>query len=434
MKPRPPAHPRRSQNGLALLALLAVIGAIGLFFFVNGLSANQLRAGRDSVDLAALGQAKSALIAYATSVALTPTGARRPGDLPCPDTNNDGDKELSCGNAAGSTGQALRLGRLPWRSLGLPDLRDSAGERLWYAVSNSFKENTRRNPLNSDTTGTITVRDASGNVVFDGSLTTGVVAVIVAPGMPLAGQDRSVAGVNNASNYLEAAAGENNATFVDSGSDGFVMGPVRDAGQNIILNDRIVVITRDEIMAAIERRVAAEALNCLSEYAAANQGRYPWAAALNIAAPPDYLDTDGARFGRIPDTPFTRTVATSAAMTDDWTGTCSIASISGWWLNNNWKEMVFVAIADTSKPVGPLVPAPACSPATCLTVNPPSAAASVRVAVLVAGSQLGAQLRATNAQKGSVSNYLDQIENTNGDDVFSVLMRSATFNDSLAYR
>lgn len=432
MTPRLSVPKCRSQNGLALLALLAVIGAIGLFFFVNGLSANQLRAERDSIDSAALGQAKSALIAYATSVALAPSGARRPGDLPCPDANDDGDKEPGCGNASGSTGQASRLGRLPWRTLGLPDLRDSSGERLWYAVSNSFKENTRRNPLNSETLGTITVRDTSGAIVFDASGTSGAVAIIIAPGATLPGQDRSVAGINTASNYLDTALGENNAAFIDGNSDGFIMGPVRDAGQNIILNDRIVVITRDEIMAAIERRVAAEALNCLSEYANANQGHYPWAAALNAAAPPDYADTDGARFGRIPDTPFTATTTTSSAMADDWTGTCNIASTSGWWSLNNWKEMVFLAIADTSKPVSPLVPALACG--TCLTVNPPSAANSVRVVVVAAGTPWGTQLRGTNAQKGSISNYLDGSENTNGDDVFSVLVRSATFNDSLVYR
>lgn len=433
MKPRAQGCPGSRQNGLALLALLAIIGAIGLFFFVNGLSSSQLRAGRDAVDAAALSRAKDALIAYAATVALTPAGARRPGDLPCPDLNNDGDKESSCGSAGGSL-QAQRLGRLPWRTLRLPDLRDSTGERLWYAVSNSFKENTRRNPLNSDTVGTITVRDASGAIIFDGSGSTGVVAVIIAPGAALAGQDRSAAGENTPANYLESALGEDNAAFIDNGTDGIIQGPIRDVGGNVLLNDRIIVITRDEIMTSIEKRVAGEALNCLTEYAGVNQGRFPWTAPLNPLLAPSYDDAPNTPiFGRIPNTPFSQTIATSAAMTDDWTGACNIASSSGWWFNNDWKEMTFFALADAYKPA-PLVPAAACGvTGTCLTVNPPSPAASIRVAVFVAGRTLPGQLRGTNAQKGTIANYLEG-ENATSNDVFSSLPRGPTANDTVVYR
>ena len=35
----------------------------------------------------------------------------------------------------------LGSGRLPWKTLAIPDLRDGAGERLWYAVSVRFKRN-----------------------------------------------------------------------------------------------------------------------------------------------------------------------------------------------------------------------------------------------------------------------------------------------------
>jgi hypothetical protein len=46
---------------------------------------------------------------------------------------------ITCGSLAGDSGQAQRLGRLPWKTLGLPDLRDGHGERLWYAVSTKYK-------------------------------------------------------------------------------------------------------------------------------------------------------------------------------------------------------------------------------------------------------------------------------------------------------
>jgi hypothetical protein len=430
VKRHPRVRPAGGQGGIALIALLSILGVIGLFYFVKGISASQIRTDRDATDIAALKQAKEALIGYAVNRAITTAAAPRPGDLPCPDTNNDGDKESSCGNASGTTGQSQRLGRLPWRTLGLPDLRDSAGEGLWYAVSNSFKENTRRNPLNSETPGTITLRDESGSVIFDASGSTGVVAVVIAPGAPLTGQDRSAPGVNTASNYLETALGEDNSSFTDGGTNGFIQGPVRAAG-DVILNDRLLAITRDEIMAAIGVRVAREVLICLTEYGLANQERYPWAAPLNSAFAPSYADVANARFGRVPDTLFIQTPATSAAMSDHWNGACNIASTSGWWYDNNWKEMVFFAVADAYKPV--LAPMPPAVCGTCLKVFPPQTVASVRVAVAVAGPPLPGQLRATNADKGNIANYLET-ENANGDDIFSSLPRSSTMNDSVVFR
>ncbi len=66
----------------------------------------------------------------------------------------------------GETGQWQRLGRLPWKTLGLPDLRDAFGERLWYAVSSKHKGllNCTVSPACLDmgpeaALGTITVRD-----------------------------------------------------------------------------------------------------------------------------------------------------------------------------------------------------------------------------------------------------------------------------------
>ena len=58
------------------------------------------------------------------------------------------------------SGSNVYIGRLPWRTLGLPDLRDSSGERLWYAVSRQFARNPTcmpNCPLTSDTLGQLTV-------------------------------------------------------------------------------------------------------------------------------------------------------------------------------------------------------------------------------------------------------------------------------------
>lgn len=446
------------------MALLLLLGMFSLGLVLSNLNASQLRRERDDATNDALKQAKEALIGRAISVALTSAGQARPGDLPCPDLDDDGVAELSCGNASGTTQQSNRLGRIPWKTLGLPDLRDGYGERLWYAVSNNFKNNTRHMPLNSDTPGTITVRDIYGNVRFDGTLPApgaagGVVAVIIAPGPPIqrqgsaSAQDRScVVGTNcdsrlrcttspasltpkcNPANYLDIAMGEDNASFVDSSTDGFILGDIRDASSNTILNDRVAVITQAELMPLMENRVVAEVRNCLAEYAndtTRGNGRYPWAAPLNPAAPPSYADVSGARFGRFPDTPFTSTKASMGLLNADQLpgGACNINSTSGWWSLNNWKEMIFYGVADAYKPAssGP----PACG--SCLAVNPPGPVADKQIVVIAGGSALPGQVRSTNAQKGTIATYLEGENATPGDDIFARSISSNTFNDRISF-
>ena len=121
---------RRSQQGMALFLLLILGLTIGASLFLSTWNRSAPRLAQEKASQLSLLQAKQALIAYAVSV--YPAGDVRPGDLPCPDTNNDGKKENACGNASGSSGQAARLGRLPWRSLGLPDLRD--GPRTTHSL------------------------------------------------------------------------------------------------------------------------------------------------------------------------------------------------------------------------------------------------------------------------------------------------------------
>src|SRR5262245_5265019 len=190
---------RSREAGIAAALLLVILVMGSLYVLVSGINAApmQLEQKRDDLTAAALKQAKEALIAWSA------THAIGPGHLLCPDADNDGQADtVACGLAS------TRVGRLPWRTLGLPDLRDASGERLWYAVSRCFLE---RSPdsfcgsyaVNSDTQGQLRV---SGAVQANG-----VVAIIFAPGPAIArtagGQQvRSAANVNDVTHYLE---GEN---------------------------------------------------------------------------------------------------------------------------------------------------------------------------------------------------------------------------------
>jgi hypothetical protein len=155
-------------------------------------------------------------------------------------------------------------------------------------------------------------------------------------------------------------------------------------------------------------------------------------------------------FGRIPDTPFTNSCLDSggyasghgsnncannpiSGMKNSWTGNCNINSSSGWWLN--WKEVVFYGLADAYKPVNPLITpaANACaSVGACLSVNPPTATADKKFVVIVAGKKLTGQARTSNADKGTLNNYLEA-PNSGGATAFSQGASSATFNDTVVF-
>jgi hypothetical protein len=329
-------HRRTRQAGISIiLAALVLFVAGALLFFQAGASP----ARRDEATARALAQAREALIAHASDRPIGPVVG--PGFLPCPDLDDDGWAESICGSLAGDRGQQQRLGRLPWKTLGLPDLRDGHGERLWYAVSTRYKGllNCAASAACVDHSpatalGTITVRDNSGAVIHDGTLRDaqrgGAVAVVLSPGPPLtrsgsreqvrhcaagdcdangrcATEPPRLAARCDPANYLDRAppdrSGEDNADFHDRSdaqrsrnADGFIQGPIESGGTPAV-NDRLLAIGYGDVMPRVMKRVALEVAQCLAFYASRpeNAGRLPRPAPACAA---------GAPFGRIPDTPF----------------------------------------------------------------------------------------------------------------------------------
>ena len=168
------ARSARQRGAAFVLAMLLLFAALGVVLAVE-LAAASTAAQRDRVSDRALAQAREALIAYATDRPINSSVG--PGYLPCPDLDDDGWAESTCGSQSGDSGQSERLGRLPWKTLGLPDLRDGYGERLWYAVSSKYKGllncavSRACLDMTPDTAlGTITVRDSAGTVLHDGTI------------------------------------------------------------------------------------------------------------------------------------------------------------------------------------------------------------------------------------------------------------------------
>jgi len=240
---RPPGG--TAQSGVALLLLLVFVAMAASAFLVERLEgvAERTRNGQERQTLARLAQARAALIAYAATYPDNINPDFGPGFLPCPDTSDSGNPNPPCGPGA--------LGRLPWRELGLSDLRDASGERLWYAVSDNFRNNPKVAPMNSDTPGQLTLDGVDG-----------VVAVIMAPGPVVGGQDRAADPADPA-NYLE----DDNAAPADGR---FVS---RAVGE---FNDRVAAVSHAHLMAAVERRVLGEATVAVRTYMAENDDTYPW--------------------------------------------------------------------------------------------------------------------------------------------------------------
>ncbi len=114
-------------------------------------------------------------------------------------------------------------------------------------------------PVNSDTPGQFTIKNDAGT-----TLAVGVIAVIIAPGPTLPGNDRTQAGTTQcggnttASNYLDTSGAVNNAvsppaTFVAGQPSG-------------TFNDRVIFITPAQFFPPVERRVAGEIRDHLLKY------------------------------------------------------------------------------------------------------------------------------------------------------------------------
>lgn len=368
----------RNQSGFALIALLLVLVIGASFVLLRGLNAAATRSYRDEQTARALAEAKAALIGYAMTYSELHPGQPQ-GFLPCPDTDGNGMPNPPCGTSSQSF-----IGRLPWRILGLPPLRDAAGECLWYAVSGNYKNNPKIS-LTSDTDGQFIVQDGSGNVIVGAPPETRAITIIFAPGAVLEVQDRSASApnecgstnlgdpANRPANYLDSRDGINNATGNPALPTAIPSAFVSPPGILADFNDKMLAITPQDfnlIYPRMDRWVANRVRQCITAY----RSPYPWAAALNVPPsptdPPDFNDDSNQQFGRIPETlddsggswptdpavPVGTSVPPSYAPTfdclEDKPG--AIQPDWSWWWWDTWREMVFYAVDEAWSPA-PLV-------------------------------------------------------------------------------
>lgn len=388
---------RSRQRGVAAVILIALFSVILIGVLLSSLAGKSSQNQADEKSFPALAQAQAALIAYAAG---HPT---LPGRLPCPDVDNDGLEDAPCG-AVG----ANQLGRLPWKTLGIPDLRDGSGECLWYAVSGAFKSNPPNpGPVNSDTNGSFTVRDDQGHTIA-----TNVIAVVIAPGAALSANDRTPVGATRcggnitATNYLDTANAINNATGATTGI--FVVGLPSDT-----YNDRVAFIGPAQFFPAVERRVAGEIKQRLAAYYTANL-YYPDA---NDVLDASHNCTPGTTRGRVP---LSISVSCTTPPLADWP-----VALPAWFTSDNWHLLTYYARAPACSSLGP-----GCTDFGGLLIvsNGPVPTTNKQALVIEPGPSLPGVLPAQPSPCASAVNCLDGT-NGDGDDIYTTQSSSPTFND-----
>lgn len=362
----------KHQRGAALLVILMIVGVLGAFFAVRAL--NGLTAERDRVTAAALAQAKDALIGYAVTYRDTHPDAvtselNKPfGYLPCPDTNNDGIAELTCGLKDVSV-----TGRLPWKTLGLAPLRDSAGECLWYAVSGRAKNSANTDVLNWDTLGQFPISEAiTGTTLAAADTHTTPWAVVFAPRAVIAAQTRAGAagsecgGNNNVASYLDGAdpiyagvapSANANTTLTLSSSESVRVGSNNDQG---------LWITGKEIFDRVKKR---------SDFKKDIGDMMGDLAACLNTMPPASLPAAAGSKGI--DGPLAACLEPNALKNN---------------VRNNWKDNLLYAKLPTS---------------TSITIDGNNSPSDCAAVLIFSGERTGVQTRLTATDKTNAGNYLE---------------------------
>ena len=271
----------RQQGAVLLLLVLVLLTGSTFTLLVKLNSDTNFYIRHNNQTQKSLRLAKQALIGYAINF---PEIDNKPGETDpiegpgyflCPDINNDGGAGGSCSFLGKTT-----IGRLPYKTLEVAELTDSSGARLWYALSDNFRNNPALEPLNSETEGQLRV---------DGR--ADIVAVVIAPGAPVGDQVRDPGETDieiEIGNYLESDNNDLDLDFISA-----------DPANPAAFNDSLIIITRRELMQIIEKRVLSEVEDQLKNYRE-TYGAFPWLSPFDNPNTSAFKSSAGNYEGHIP--------------------------------------------------------------------------------------------------------------------------------------
>jgi type II secretory pathway pseudopilin PulG len=423
-----------NQQGIAMLILVFMIALALTGYLVSGLNSESYKRNREKQTARVLEQAKEALIGWSVA------HPQYPGIMPFPDRSNFDFNYDGNSDCVAALNFSHLIGRLPFATqtapcvgtgaaeYGLSDnFIDGDGEGLWYAVSRNLIRPTALgavviNPaiMNTPTFPWLIVRDKNGQVISNR-----VAAVIMSPGKVVGAQNRAggIAGpvayldtaVVNGVAYSNANYALPNEDFIMGEDMQFVSNPHPVYGQPYQFNDKLIYITIDELMLALERRAIREARNALLNYYSASAPAvadrfYPYAAQLGDVS---HACTETTLAGGLPiDSPLATCTHPNVGLN---------VFLPAWFIESRWQDFMYYVIS------------PDCSFATpgCLAGGNITVGAQANVNALLVST--GAALVGQNRPSNNLVDYVDSIENSNGDNVFDAVgtALSNIYNDQM---
>ena len=427
-----------NQQGIAMLILVFMIALALTGYLVSGLNSDSYKRNRERQTARVLEQAKDALIGWSVA------HPQFPGTMPFPDRSGDDfnyDGNSDCINiTATPLNYSHLIGRLPFATQTVPcvgtgatqyglsdNFIDGEGEALWYAVSRNLIRPAGLpalviNPasMNNPTFPWLIVRDKNGQIVSNR-----VAAVIISPGRVVGAQNRA-GGIAGPAAYLDTAVvsgvAYSNANYAMPNEDfiiaedmQLVSNPHPVYGQPYQFNDKLIFITIDELMLALERRAIREARNALQNYylasaPAATDRFYPYAALLGDV---DHACVETTLAGGLPiDSPFAACSHPNVGLN---------AFLPAWFIESRWQDFMYYVIS------------PDCSFATpgCLAGGSITVGAQANLNALLIST--GAALVGQNRPSNNLVDYVDSVENSDGDTVFDAVgtALSNIYNDQM---
>ena len=367
MRQPPHSFTAKTQCGAALLLFVIALVMAASLALLKRLNQAPDQVQRDNFTMQQLKRARDALRGYALSGIDPVNTSVQPGRLPCPDYTLDGDSD-PCITVSGH----IQPGRLPWRTLGLEELRDAGNEPLWYVPALEFTDG---QTINSNSTTTLRI-DAGARAEM---------AIVLSPGPVIAKQKRPTGNLSaqrDPSRYFE----DINALAATD----YVTKPATPGSE---FNDRLLALHLDQFMPQLERRVLNELRNTLKN-TLKSASALPNPAAINTTDCNNTLTE-----GLLPET-------INAATPCD-VDVTKLPSYPPWF--SAWQPLIWYVM----------------SPGSTLTVG---SATNLQALIFSPGAPMPGQNRLSPT---GASDLLEGTENTNGPDIYETPVNSATNNDQL---
>jgi len=314
----------RREQGFIAFAILTLVIASASVAVLSTLSASAQSRQNTKQDYNQLQQIRESLIHFASipqTSSTDPLWKWTPGRLPCPDLNHDGISDTINGSCSAASSSAVPgMGWLPYKTLKLPELRDSSNEHFWYQVTLAYANSSN------------VINHIPPELSF--SPTTPykkeIIAVVIAPGKALDHQTyryplTHICTSNCVSpyKYLE---GRNKDTIIETVE--------KRAETDDEFNDLIVAIQPRDLWLRVEHAVLKETKNALIQSKSCFGNAFPKPApesAMILSA----LQVDAtARFGKLP---------IGSTLWQACTTIPPAFKMSGWFNQSGWHNAIFYA-------------------------------------------------------------------------------------------